>query len=200
MTRLTRKFYTRATKKVAKELLGKIIVRRYDAIELRAKIVETEAYLGIEDKGCHTYNDRKTKRTEAMYHSGGYTYIYLIYGIHQLFNVVTEGQNVPEAVLIRAVEPLNNVDILYKNREKPQGSTLVELTNGPGKWTQALKINRQLNQIDLTSSNEIFIVDQPVLDEDLIVAKKRINIDYAEEYKDKKWRYFIKDNQFVSQK
>lgn len=200
MIRLTRKFYTRDTQTVAKDLLGKIIVRQYDGIELRVKIVETEAYLGFEDKGCHTYNGRKTKRTEAMYNSGGYTYVYLIYGIHQLFNVVTEDKEIPEAVLIRAVEPLNNFEVLYKNRNKKRGSSLLELTNGPGKWTQALQINQGLNQVDLTTAHEIFIINQKSLDEDLIVAKKRINIDYAEEYKDKKWRYFIKDNAFVSKK
>ena len=194
--RLEAEFYQQDGITVAKELLGKILVREIGGQKVKAKIVETEAYLGPEDKGCHAYQNKKTKRTKTMFNPGGCTYIYLIYGMYNLLNVVTNDQK-PEAVLIRAVEPISGLDIIKDNRAI-KSNKLRDLTNGPGKLSQALAIDRDLNNYYLINGNKLYI-EKDNQDQDYeIAASKRINIDYAEEYKDKLWRFYIKENPFVS--
>jgi DNA-3-methyladenine glycosylase len=160
------------------------------------KIVDTEAYMGAEDKASHAYNNKKTKRTKTMFGKGGLAYIYLIYGMYHCFNVVTEVKDDPHAVLIRAVEPVEGLELIKKNRNI-KSSNLEDLTNGPGKLSQALKIDKSLDGCDLVKSNKLYLLDQENNDFK-VVAAPRVNIDYAEEYKDKLWRFYIRGNKFIS--
>lgn len=197
--RLVEDFYQRDTLTVAKELLGKLLVRKINGEELVCKIIETEAYLGADDKACHAYQNKRTSRTEAMFLPGGHAYVYLIYGMYNCLNVVSSKENRPEAVLIRAVEPLAGIDIMQQNR-KVKNNKLINLTNGPGKLCQALNIDRNLNGYNLVTGQELFIIEhfQPTAFE--IIADRRINVDYAEEDALKPWRFYIKGNPFVSRR
>ena len=125
-------FYKQDSVTVAKELIGKLLVRKLGDGEIICKIVETEAYVGPEDKGSHAYQNRRTKRTEVMFNQGGYAYIFLIYGMYSCLNVVANEKDKPEAVLIRAVEPINGLEIIRKNRDI-KSKKIEDLTNGPGK-------------------------------------------------------------------
>ena len=180
--------------KIAKELLGKVLVTDIDGALCKGMIVEVEAYNGRSDKACHAYGGRRTKRTETMYLAGGIAYVYLCYGIHHLFNVVTNVEDVADAVLIRALEPLDGMDTL---RERLQSKNKL-LTNGPGILSKAMGINTQLNGAILTRNN-IWIEEgeTSVLE---IVETTRIGIDYAEEDALLPWRYYIKENNWVSRK
>ena len=189
-------FYQKDAVQAAKNLLGKIIVRKYEGKTIKVKIVDTEAYMGAQDKASHAYNNKKTKRTETMFAEGGLAYIYLIYGMYYCFNIVTAEEDNPHAVLIRAVEPVDGLEIIKENR-KIKSNKVETLTNGPGKLSQALKIDKSLNGCDLVKSNQLYLLDNQV--DDFIMEKvPRVNIDYAEEYKDKKWRFYIKENKFIS--
>lgn len=195
--KLKREFYTRDGITLARNLLGKILIRRIEDDFIACKIVETEAYIGPEDKGCHAYGNRKTKRTKTMFLEGGHSYVYLIYGMYNCLNVVANFEGKPEAVLIRAVEPLNGIEYIRQFR-KIKSNKIQNYTNGPGKLCMALNIDKSHDGLDFVMSDEIFILHN---EEDFeIVESKRINIDYAEEYKDKLWRFYIKDNSFVSKK
>ncbi|NME35388.1 MULTISPECIES: DNA-3-methyladenine glycosylase [Fusobacterium] len=195
--RLKREFYTRDTITVAKELLGKIIVKKREDGEIfSGRIVEVEAYLGIRDKACHSYNDRRTKRTEVMYKEGGYSYVFLIYGMYQCFNVITSYEGNPEAVLIRGIEPLINKEKMFEERKVKKEK---DISNGPGKLTKALRITKLDNGIDLTEDKNLWLEDDGYKVKD-IVETTRIGIDYAEEDRLKPWRFYIKDNNFVSKK
>ncbi|SDC59555.1 MULTISPECIES: DNA-3-methyladenine glycosylase [unclassified Candidatus Frackibacter] len=194
--RLELDFYNKwGAVKLAQGLLGKLLVREIGGKQIIARIVETEAYVGPEDKACHAYQNKRTKRTEVMFKRGGFSYVYLIYGMYNCFNVVAGDEGKPEAVLVRGVEPINGLDIIKKNRQI-KSKKKEDLTNGPGKLCQALDIDRSLNGCDLTTNQELYIKDSDEVVE--IVADKRINIDYAEEYRDKLWRFYVKENQFVS--
>lgn len=196
--RLDYNFYQKDAATAAKNLLGKILVREFNGKKIMAKIVDTEAYMGAEDKASHAYANKKTKRTETMFKKGGLAYIYLIYGIYYCFNIVTAEENNPHAVLIRAVEPIQGLEIIRENR-KIKSKKIEELTNGPGKLSQALKIDKNLDGCDLVKSNKLYLLDNENENEDIkIEAAPRVNIDYAEEYKDKKWRFYIKENKFIS--
>jgi DNA-3-methyladenine glycosylase len=189
-------FYQNDAVTAAKDLLGKIIVRNINGQKIMTKIVDTEAYMGAEDKASHAYNNKKTKRTKTMFGKGGLAYIYLIYGMYHCFNVVTEVKDDPHAVLIRAVEPVEGLELIKKNRNI-KSSNLEDLTNGPGKLSQALKIDKSLDGCDLVKSNKLYLLDQENNDFK-VVAAPRVNIDYAEEYKDKLWRFYIRGNKFIS--
>ncbi|MDT8717804.1 DNA-3-methyladenine glycosylase [Clostridium sp. 19966] len=202
MDKLVRNFFERDTIVVAKELLGKILVHEVDGKKIAGKIVETEAYLGIEDKAAHSYGGRRTKRVEVMYGEAGFSYVFVIYGMHFCFNVVTREKGVPQAVLIRALEPCYGIDSICHNRfkkpyEKLTKTQIKNLTNGPGKLCSALSISKSLNGEDLCGET-LYIEEGNNAFE--IVTSKRIGIDYAEEYKDKPWRFYIKDNANVSVK
>ncbi len=193
-------FYRRDVLVVAEELLGKYIVRVLDGKKLICKIVETEAYKGPEDKGCHAYGNRRTKRTEVMFHPGGVVYIYLIYGMYYMLNIVCAGLNQPEAVLIRGAEPICGLETMYRNRKMSPGDP-TKLLNGPGKLCMALAIDLSENGYDLVNGKRLYI-RKPDKTEDKLSAKivkaKRINIDYAQEYKDKLWRFYLAGNPCVS--
>ncbi len=190
------KFYQRDTETVAKELLGKKLVHCIGNQRISGIITETEAYLGLKDKACHTYGGRKTDKTRSMYLHGGHAYVYFIYGKYFCFNVVTLTDQHPEAVLIRALEPLESIDTMKQFRKKDK---INELTTGPGKLCQALGINKSHDGLSLTHS-ELTIEEHLTFTESQIVAKPRIGIHYAQEAKDWPLRFYIKDNLFISKK
>ena len=196
MKKLLREFYTRSsTLLIARELLGKtLVIPDNNGKRVSGMIVETEAYQGPEDKAAHSYNNRRTKRTEVMFHEGGVVYIFLIYGIYFQFNIVTGKKDVPHAVLVRAIEPLDGIKTMRKRRGKMSDENL---TSGPGKLAIALNIDKSFNGETL-NGNRIWIENNRQIKKTPIISGKRIGIDYAEEYADKKWRFCLKDNQYLS--
>lgn len=192
--RLSREFYMRDGIQVARDLLGKVVVRRYRDRVLRGRIVEVEAYLGPEDKASHAWEGRRTKRTETMYLPGGHLYIYLIYGMYYCLNVVVNATGIPHAVLVRAVEPLEGTDVMRELRGTREG---YGLTNGPGKLCMAMDIGKGDNGRDLVTSSEIWLEDDGYTPEKIVCAR-RIGIEYAGEYRDRLWRYYIDENPWVS--
>jgi len=186
--RLGRDFYERWAVDVAKDLLGKLLVRRIDGRILVGRIVEVEAYRGSDDPASHAYRG-KTERNKIMFDRGGLAYIYLAYGIHRLLNVTAEPLGKPAAVLIRALEPIDGIEVMMRFRGT---SDLSALTSGPGKLTEALKIGLELNGLDLTTSDELFIADDGFRGFEM-GSSPRIGV------KDRrKWRFYIKGNRFVS--
>lgn len=194
MKSLSPSFFTRSTKVVAQELLGKVLIHKMNNQTLSGRIVETEAYLGVKDKACHTFAGRKTPRTEAMYLPGGHAYVYLIYGKYYCLNVVTRTEAHPEAVLIRAVEPIDGLSLMHKNRKVQKAK---DLTNGPGKLCQAMQITKQQNGMLFNQAN-LFLLEDQKIPKKSIVECPRIGVDYAEEAKNWPLRYYIKNNIFVS--
>lgn len=189
---------------LAKDLLGKVLVREVDGKIIKSRIVETEAYVGNGDKACHAYNGRRTKRTEILYSEGGVAYIYLIYGMYNCLNVVSGVKEEAEAVLIRALEPLNELDYISNKRfnksyEELTRTQKLALTNGPGKLCKALSIERDLNGAKLYEKGELYLIDDGFKGFN-IVETKRIGIDYAEEAIDFPWRFYIEGNKYVSKK
>ncbi|NLC95202.1 MAG: DNA-3-methyladenine glycosylase [Bacilli bacterium] len=184
--RLDRDFFTIDAYVLAQKLLGKVIcLNRNGKIE-KYRIVETECYGGGVDKASHAYNYLRTERNDAMYLSGGHLYVYFIYGMYYMLNITASVEGNPEAVLIRAVEPLQDVPLKSE-------------TNGPGKLCRKLGIDRRYNKLDLVTSDIMYLEDDGYQVQE-IVHTKRINIDYAEEDKDKLWRFYIKGNPHVSRK
>ncbi len=172
---------------ISQELIGKVLCTRIDGALTKAIITETEAYEGITDKASHAYGNRRTSRTETMYASGGIAYVYLCYGVHHLFNVVTSIEDDPKAVLIRGVQPLEGEEVMRKRRKtKPQAKLT---TKGPGTLSQALAITTSMDAMSL-NSEQIWIEDHGyVAKSDDIVTGPRIGIEYAEEAKDWPYRF-----------
>lgn len=189
-TKLPQGFYVREdVVQVSKDLLGKVLCTRLDGGTTKAIITETEAYAGVRDKASHAYGGRRTKRTEPLFAQGGTAYVYLCYGIHHLFNVVTNEANSPHAVLIRAGAPLEGTDLMLKRRKK----RIIEssLLAGPGSLAQALGITSGLTGISLLG-DQIWLEDQHILaDAKAIVAGPRVGIDYAEEDVTRPYRFRI---------
>lgn len=201
---LYKEFYKQDALTLSKEILGKIIVREVDNITLRAKIVETEAYIGEIDKASHAYNGRRTERTEPLFREGGISYVFFIYGKYYCFNVISGIENKGEGVLIRAVEPLNEFDYLAKKRfnesyDKLSESKKKALTNGPSKLCMALSIDKSDNYKNLYEKGDLYIEDGDC-EKFEIIETKRIGIDYAEEAIDFPWRFYIKGNKYISKK
>ena len=199
---LERSFYERNTLIVAKELLGCILVHITPEGVTKGRIVETEAYMGPEDKGAHSYRGRHTPRMDPLYKTGGFAYIYQLHGYNYCINVVTQKENTPQAVLIRALEPVEGLELMARRRKIDitdiKKSKLKNLTNGPSKLCQAMNINTSQNGIDLCG-DEVFITNHAGLrSNEEIIAAPRIHIDYAEEYRDKLWRFLLRGNIFVS--
>jgi DNA-3-methyladenine glycosylase len=191
--KLPRPFYSRSTLDVASDLLGKVLVRRLNGRKLSGKIVETEAYVGPHDLACHASKGH-TPRTSIMFGDAGHTYVYMIYGFYFCLNVVTEGVGYPAAVLIRAVEPLENVDLMRRLRNNPKRE--IDIASGPGKLCRAMSIDKRLNGEDLLGTT-IWIEDRK-LDPGPILTSPRVGVDYAGEYKDKPWRFYVEGNAHVS--
>lgn len=196
MKKLSREFFDRDTLPVARELLGKHLVRRLpDGRLVTCRITETEAYIGRMDKACHAYGYKRTARTETLFARPGTAYIYLIYGMYHCLNFVTEAEGEPAAVLIRGAQPVECGDIIAKNRF---GRKMEELTayqrknllNGPGKLCKALALTRAENGLDLTGE-ELYLLDAPALDERDIQTGRRIGIDYAQEAVEFPWRFWV---------
>ena len=191
---MPRSFYDRDTIEVARYLLGKVLVREMDGSRLSVKIVETEAYVGPHDKACHA-SKGMTDRNQVMFGEPGHAYVYFIYGMYYCLNLVTEHEGYPAAVLIRAGEPLEGEETMRELRIKAK--KVEDLTSGPGKLCQAMGIDRELNGADVCRKGPLYIEDcgEKVHE---IVSCKRIGVEYAGEYKDKPWRFLIKDNPFIS--
>lgn len=204
--RLNKDFFNRDTLIVAKELLGKILVRKIDGVILKGKIVETEAYVGAIDKASHAYGGKRTNRTETLYAEPGTVYVFSIYGMYYCLNLISEEKDVAAGVLIRGIEPLEGIEKMSQLRYKKTYEELSNyekknFSNGPSKLCMALGIDKRDNCINSISSEELY-VEEDLLNKEVfsIVEAKRIGIDYAEEAKDFLWRFYIKDNKFVSKK
>ena len=198
-------FFSRYTVEIARALVGKYLVRRYDGVTLCARIAETEAYVGRVDKACHAYNYRKTERTKTLYAPPGTAYVYLIYGMYCCLNFVTEPEGEPAAVLIRGLVPRYDQDVIAENRFhcRCAGMTAYQkknFLNGPGKVCAGMNIDHSLNALPY-GSDALFVCERPedaglppCPDDDgplNIKAGKRIGIDYAEEAVDFPWRFYL---------
>ncbi len=197
--RLDASFYEREdVVQISKGLLGKVLVSFFANEKTAGIIVETEAYRGPDDKASHAYNNRYTDRTKIMYENGGLAYVYLCYGIHHLFNVVTAKKGMAHAVLIRAIEPLVNVDLMLKRRMF--GQLKPQLTAGPGVMSKALGITTENSGINLTHANsKIWIEDHHIkVNPENIIESPRVGVAYAEECAEWNWRFRIKENKWTS--
>jgi DNA-3-methyladenine glycosylase len=195
MNKLKREFYTRNdVVEISRDLLGKVLVTKGNGIITKAKIVETEAYCGRNDKAAHSFQKR-TPRTEVMYDTGGKVYTYLCYGIHTLFNIVTNEKDLADAVLVRAVEPVEGIDAVLKRRNQ---STLKRMvSDGPGKVSKAMDISLDHYGLDLIG-NDIFIEDHGIeIKENEIIESHRVGVDYAGGDALRNWRFRVKGNPFI---
>jgi DNA-3-methyladenine glycosylase len=182
---------------VAIDLVGKFIVSEIEGKMTSGIIVETEAYKAPEDKASHAYKNKLTSRTKTMFEEGGTAYIYLVYGFHHLFNVVTGPKGTAHAILIRAIQPVDNIELMMKRRDSD--SLTNNLSNGPGKWTEAMGITKDFNEIKL------YKPDSPIriyntgnfYPENEILISPRVGIPYAEEYIEKPWRFRLKGNAWI---
>lgn len=196
MGRLSQDFFMDDAIEVAKKLLGKILVHETPEGITKCRIVETEAYMGVLDKGSHAYSGKVTPRTSTLYEQGGVAYVYLIYGMYHCMNVVVNEKGLAQGVLIRALEPLEGIELMKKRRKMDK---IKNLCNGPGKLCIAMDITKKENGVNLMSSS-LFLEEDEKEEPFEIVSAKRINIDYAEEAKDFLWRFYIKDTPYVSVK
>ena len=197
MSKLTVEFYQREdVLLISRELLGKVLCTNFHGKLTSGIIVETEAYAGVTDKASHAYGGRRTKRTETMYAKGGSAYVYLCYGIHHLFNIVTNKENIPHAVLIRAIQPRNGIEIMLQRRNKKKVDQT--LTAGPGSLTRALGITVKDSGTFLMD-NLIWLEDQNInyTNQD-ILATPRVGVQYAGEDAQNPWRFRIKGNPWTS--
>ena len=182
--------------RVARELLGKILVTKWDGIRCSGRIMETEAYAGIHDRACHAFGGKRTARSEDLYGAPGTAYIYICYGMHHLFNVITNKVNIPHAVLIRALEPLEGIDHMLKRTGKNTAD--YTLTKGPGNLTRALGMSK-LHSGSMLVSEEIFIEDDGLrYKKEQIVITSRIGVESAREDAKLPYRFIVHGNPYVS--
>jgi len=191
--KLPRSFYAQPTIRVARQLLGKYLVRRHPDGKTVGKIVETEAYVGPHDLACHAAKGR-TARTEVMFGPPGRAYVYFIYGVYYCLNIVTEEVGHASAVLIRALEPIAGVELMQERRGTEK---LHNLASGPGKLCLAMAIDKALNAADMSRGHVLYVEDRND-PPPKISATPRIGVDYAGEWKDKPWRFLIRGSEFVS--
>ncbi len=196
VTPLSRDFFARSTRTVARRLLGCRLVRKFEGMRLSGIIVEAEAYIGERDLACHARAGR-TPRTEVMYGPAGFSYIYFTYGMHWMLNVVTEAQGFPAAVLIRAVQPIEGIEVMQRLRK---GKAVAVLCNGPARLTQAFAIGRHQNGLDLCQQlSEIWIEPGMDLSRIQVLTTPRIGLGGTPEpWLSKPWRYLVRNNPFVS--
>ena len=198
--KLERDFYTRAdTLKVARELLGKrLVVPASGGARVSARIVEVEAYLGAEDRAAHSFGGRRTRRTETMYAVGGTVYVFFVYGMHHQFNVVAGPEGRPHAVLVRAVEPEEGVELMKGRRPVSKER---ELTSGPGKLCRALGLDLTFDGEDLTRSRRVWLEETGAkFGRGEMASGARVGVDYAGEDAHRPWRFWVKGNEYVSRK
>lgn len=197
MQKLNKDFYTRGdVATIARELLGKALCTCMNGSMTAGMIVEAEAYSGRNDRACHANIHKRTRRTEVMFAEGGKAYVYLCYGIHHLFNVVTNVEGMADAVLIRALEPAEGIDVMLRRRG--MDSVTKKLTAGPGVLTEALHI-KTADYGESLLGDRIWISDIGVdVSPDRIVAAKRVGVDYAGADAERPWRYYIKENPWIS--
>ncbi len=186
---------------LARALIGKLLVTEMDGLRTSGIIVETEAYRAPEDRASHAYGNRLTERTKTMFMSGGHSYVYLCYGVHELFNVVTATEGVPHAVLIRAVEPLQGLEIMFERRSLSEKQKYL-LTRGPGSLSKALGIDRSFNATPLYREDSAVRIEDIGIRfaQDEIASSKRIGVENAGESALWPWRYYVKSNPYVSGK
>ena len=197
MSKLPAKFYKRGdVLAISKDLLGKVLCTQFDDNLTSGIIVETEAYAGETDRASHAYGGKRTPRTEIMYASGGRAYIYLCYGIHHLFNVVTNIEGIPHAILIRAIKPTNGIKIMLQRRNKKTVNQ--SLPAGPGTLTKALGITVENSGVSL-KDNLIWLEDQNIYysNQD-IIASPRVGVQYAGKDAQNSWRFQIENSPYVS--
>jgi len=194
--KLPRDFYTRSNVlTISRELLGKLlVVPDEEGRRVSGKIVEVEAYRGPEDRASHAFGGRRTKRTETMYQLGGHAYVYFVYGMYYQFNVVTNVLDIPHAILVRAVEPVEGLEIMRARRGAHKDRNL---TSGPGKLCIAMGIDRGLDTEDLVGER-VWLEEYEKVPRSKIASGPRVGIDYAQEWIEKPWRFWIKGNEFVS--
>lgn len=193
---LSEAFYQRSNVvTIAKELLGKQLFTNVNGIVTSGIIVETEAY-SWKERGCHAYGGKKTERNAIMFDKGGFSYVYLCYGMYNLFNVVTNVEGKAEAVLVRALQPAQGIEHMRERRKVKHDK---QLTSGPGKLTQALGITRNHTGKWL-QDNELWIEDGELVKKNNVILAKRIGIDYAGKDADLLWRFYLRDNLWVSKK
>lgn len=194
--KLPQSFYRREdVTDVARDLVGKIIYTRFNGLITGGRIVEAEAYCGAVDRASHAYPNKMTNRTSVMFKPGGLSYVYLCYGIHHLFNIVTNIEGKPDAVLIRAIEPLIGIDKMIERRNIRK---MDQLTSGPGKLTKALGITTEHYGISLIGS-KIWLEEEDNTPVSKILSTTRIGVDYAREDARLPWRFYLKGNPNVSQ-
>ena len=208
LSKLSLDFYTRTdVVQIARELLGKVLVSEFEGQRTAGRITETEAYRAPDDRACHAFGNRRTNRTEVMFQEGGRAYIYLCYGIHHLFNVVTGPEGTAHAVLIRAIEPLEGIDVMQERRKflgngasrKADKPILMQsLTIGPGLLSKAMGFQvHSTGQSLISQDSAIWIEDDGAAIPDYeIAAGKRIGVDYAGECADWPWRFWLKDSKW----
>ena len=197
MKKLSIDFYDRKdVVQIARELIGKILVTNFDGVHTSGRIVETEAYTGITDKASHSFGGKRTARNEHMYAQAGIAYVYICYGIHQMFNVVTNEHGIPDAVLIRAAEPLEGIGAMLERTGKKTVDHTI--TRGPGNVARAFGMNKSHSGASLTGE-EIFIADDDkAIEPGAIGISKRIGVEYAGADAFLPYRFFIKGNKYVS--
>jgi len=191
--KIQRSFYAQPTIEVARQLLGKYLVRKHPVGTTVGKIVETEAYVGPHDLACHASKGR-TARTEVMFGPPGHAYVYFIYGVYYCLNIVTEEIGHASAVLIRALEPIDGVELMQKRRRVEE---LRKLASGPGKLCLAMSIDKALNGADMSRGSVLYVEDRGGQAPN-IIARPRVGVDYADKWKDKPWRFLIRGSEFVS--
>ena len=181
---------------IARQLLGKIIVTKIDGLVTSGKIVETEAYVGLTDKASHSFDGKRTARNEHMYSAAGTAYIYICYGMHQMMNIVTNEKDIPDAVLIRAIEPLEGIEIMLQRTGKAQLDKT--LTRGPGNVGKALGIFKHHSGINLLGKEIYLLDDGQKITGDIIGISKRIGVESAGPDASLPYRFYIKKNKYVS--
>ncbi|WP_242692258.1 DNA-3-methyladenine glycosylase [Aridibaculum aurantiacum] len=199
MKKLPPEFYRRSDViTITRDLIGKLVVTTFDGLTTSGRIVEAEAYNGPHDKAAHSYNNRRTNRTEVMFAEGGVAYVYLCYGIHQMFNIVTNQKDIPNAILIRALEPVAGIDTMLLRSDKITHG--YDLTRGPGNVAKALGIYTRHSGMSL-QGNEIFIADDgTTYSDDEIAITPRIGVDYAGEDALLPYRFILKSSKYLSGK
>jgi DNA-3-methyladenine glycosylase len=191
--RLTSNFFSRCTVEVAKDILGKYLIKETNKGDMIGKIIEVEAYLGSNDKACHAYNYKKTEKTKTMYMKPGTFYVYYIYGVYFCLNVITEPEGMPCAIFIRNLFPVKGMELMKENRNVKIGKNYKNLVDGPSKLCMALNITKeQYNGKDSCAENSnLYFTQGKMIEDKNITLNKRIGINYVEEDKDRLLRFTL---------